>query len=111
MEFLENSRDKAGPKGRQEVEAVVWVSLNPPRAARSCQRLPGLAQPLHSTETFSAAPREVPAALELRFPELPSAPPPEASYRKHGPLPAAAGAGNPSAFAGVLRSWIKMDTD
>lgn len=107
-ESLENSRNKAGPNRRWEVKAVVWVSLNPPRAARSWWRA-GTA--LHGTETFSAAPHEVPAALELHFPELPSAPPPEASYQKHGPLPAAAGAGNPSAFAGVLRPSIKMDID
>lgn len=108
-EYLENSRDRASPKGRQEVKTVFWVSLPEPSKGTGAAR--GRARPLHITETFSAAPREVPAARELHFPELPSAPPPEASYRKHVPLPTTAGAGNPSAFAGVLRSWIKMDID
>lgn len=58
--------------------------------------------------TSSAAPRQVPAAHELHFLGPPSVPPPGGSCRKHGPVPAAAGAGNLSAFAGVLKSRSKI---
>lgn len=58
--------------------------------------------------TFSAAPQEVLAAHELHFLGPPSIPPPGVSCLKHGLLPAGIGVGHLLAFAGVLKSRIKI---
>ena len=65
-------------------------------------------RPYPAPGTFSAAPREVLAARGLHFLGPPSIPPPGSSCLKHGPLPTGAGVVNLLAFAGVLKSRIKI---
>lgn len=119
-----SARDTGRSKGERKCKTsgtvTPWAHLGPATELQEvaagwhssiCWHTPPLCtqhRPYPALGTFSAAPREVLAAHELHFLGLPSIPPPGVSCLKHGPLPAGAGGVNLLAFAGVLKSWIKI---